>query len=207
MSTNALVYLNPGLPIRIENADRLVYLPDGSQHVLDKNDRPLFTAPPKTGVCIVMEYAQTDEPTEAQVARFAREEHAERIAKQHRQERAAEMTQPIQKVAPEMVNVNRETGTVAPVPPVRPVVPLTLQQRQQFPDVKEFGPRLVTPPPGMVSVTPSEDVPSDVTGEMVVPDFREAPTGAIPESGESSSQQSPKHEETDKTSEPGAAAS
>lgn len=210
MST-ALIYLTPGLPVRIENADRLVYLPDGSQHVLDAHDRPLFAAPPKTGVCIVMEYAQNEDPKNSQVASFAKREHAERVEKQHREEVAAERTQQFPKVeqnAPvDVVNVNQSTGHVAPVHPITPVQVSPLQQRpaSPFPPVAQFGPRPQMQP-GDVKVRRASEVPGDVTGEMVVPDFPGAPSGAIREQGEFSSPQSPKHGEKGSMSGPGRAA-
>jgi hypothetical protein len=200
-----MIYLTPGLPVRIENADRLVYLPDGSQHVLDAHDRPLFTAPPKTGVCIVMEYSAVEEPKGSQVASFAKREHAERAEQTRREEVAADQTQQFPQVqqgpSPDMVNVNPSTGHVAPVHPIVPVQVSPLQQRPQspFPPVAQFGPRPQGMQPGGVKVHPAAEVPSDVTGEMVTPDFREAPTGAIPEQEEPSSPQSPEHEETRRT--------
>lgn len=186
MST-AVVYINPALPIRIEHADRMVYLADGSQHVLDANDRPLFTAPAGTGVCIVMEYSVDKEPDEAQVAPFARREHAEKVQKQHRDEVAAEKTQPIQQLRPEqmdMVNVSPSTGTV--VPAVSPVVPLQMARgKVPFPPVQEIRPQQVEVP-GDMSVKMSAEVPGDVTGEVRLPDFSVSPKEGIPGSGESS---------------------
>jgi hypothetical protein len=186
VSTNALVYLNPSLPIRIENADRLVYLPDGSQHVLDANDRPLFVAPAGAGVCIVMEYAQNEDAKESQVAPFAREEHVQKQEQSRREEVAAEQTQQFSRV-PDVVNVNQSQ-----------VVPLGR--------IARFEPRPQQMQPGEVKVQTAAEVPSDVTGEVVMPDFPGAPTGAIPESEGSSSPQSPQQGETRKTPGPGRAA-
>lgn len=210
MSTNALVYINPALPIRVENVDRLVYLPDGSQHLLDVHDRPLFSSPAGTGVVIIMEYAKDEDPKEEQVARFAVQEHKHKQEMARRVERSTEKTQAIQQIPteqrPDMVNVNRQ-GVVAPVAPAPEwPVPVPLQQRSPFPKVAEFGPRPVMQP-GETKVHTAAEVPNDVTGEMVVPDFPEAPKGAIRESEESSSPQSPEHGETDKTPEPDRAAS
>lgn len=181
MSTSAIVYMN-ALPITIQNVARHIYLPDGSQHLLDSHDRSLFCAPASAGVVIVMEYAVNEDPSEQQVARFAAKEHAESAERQRREESAAEMTQPIHKVpAPEMVNVNPSMGTVAPIVPVQPV-----PQRAPFPVVQELRTSRVAVPPGEMDVKKSSEVPGDVTGEMVVPDFSPSPKEGTPESAESS---------------------
>ena len=212
MSTNAIVYMNPALPIRVENVDRLVYLPDGSQHLLDVHDRPLFTAPAGTGVVIIMEYAKNEDAKPEQVAPFAREQHKQKQEIRRREEVATEKTQQIEQIRPDqrpdVVNVNPQGG-VAPVVTVAPVMPVvtSLQQRTPFPRVAEFGPRPMMKP-GDVTVRSAAEVPNDVTGEMVVPDFPGAPKGAIREQREeSSSPQSPEQGATEQTSEPGRAAS
>lgn len=193
MSTAALVYLNPALPVRIENADRLVYLPDGSQHVLDKHDRPLFSTPPGTGVSIVMEYAVDEDPTEAQVAPFAREEHKTKLELVRREESAAEQTQAIQQINQEdMVNVNRSTGVASPVVPIQPVWPLHQRRGGPFPTVAEFTPRPVMQP-GEVKVQTSDEVSNDATGEMVVPGFPPSP-----QKGDSESEETSKTDEHDR---------
>lgn len=206
MSTNAIIYINPALPIEVQNVDRLVYLPDGSQHLLDKHDRPLFIAPANAGVVIFMQYALDEEPKEEQVAPFAREQHRKKLEMVKREEAAAELTQQFPKITEEdMVNVSPHTGVATSVMPIHPV---PLQQRAPFPNprVAEFGPRSVQWP-GAVTVRTSAEVPDDVTGEVVMPDFQEAPKGATQELAESSSPQSPEFGETEQTSEPGRAAS
>jgi len=68
MATTCKVYLSDGLPIEVRNAHRAVYFPDGSLHILDKSDRPVFIGAPGRYVGVNMEYALDENPEQKQTA-------------------------------------------------------------------------------------------------------------------------------------------
>ncbi|MFE9742974.1 hypothetical protein [Streptomyces sp. NPDC006477] len=170
MGTQAKVYLNPSLPIVIEKVHRHVYLPDGSQHLLDENDRPLFTAPASAGVVVVMEYAVNEDPSPKQVAAFAR---------------PAERQQKTEVPTPRPEAVTEKTQPIRVPSPVVPVTVVPVGSRPQFPNVAEFRPPQ-QPKPGDVRVQSLADRPSDTTGEMVRPDFLSGPSSTSTETGKTS---------------------
>ena len=61
MATTCKVYLSDGLPIEVNNAHRVLYFPDGSAHIFDKHDRPVFVAAPGRYSAISIDYALDEE--------------------------------------------------------------------------------------------------------------------------------------------------
>jgi hypothetical protein len=161
MATTCKVYLSDALPIEVRNAHRALYFPDGSVHVLDKKDRPVFIAAPGRFTAVVMEYALDEEAEESQ-----------------------KVPAPMQK------RPSREIVPVVPIQPKQETPPQRPQGPQGpppgFPPVGESKPAPESTP-GEVRISSLQERGSDAetTHEMKIPlkevphqDFLTAPKAA-----------------------------
>ena len=170
MATTAKVYLSDGLPIEVPEAHRMIYFPDGSAHILDKQNRPVFIGAPGRFVCVVMEYAKNEDPDPVQSV-------PDNVVK--RPTAAIVPVVPQQPTGPQQTHVEdtqpfkHEWERVDGPPP-------------GFPPVGESRPAQ-RPEPGQVTVTPLQDRGPDgeTTSEIPIPakqvghqDFLRAPQSA-----------------------------
>lgn len=173
----AKIYVD-ALPIEIEGAHRVVYLPDGSQHVLDTMDRPLFSSGPRSNVVIVMSYSRNESPDPKQMARFVvpapvanpqRPPTPIELSKSHPptetaiepQEKAEEITQPMKKIP------------AFPTPAAPSPTPPAPSRSRKF------------IPTRSMRVEKLADLAGEVTGEIPLPNFTHTSTGQGSGSGQS----------------------
>ncbi|GAA2554826.1 hypothetical protein GCM10010423_65000 [Streptomyces levis] len=161
------VYLSDALPVDIRNAHRVIYFPDQSVHILDKEDRPVFIAAPGRYVGVYMEYPENEEADPKQKLP------------------APVVKRPTAAVVPVKPKSPEGTPAVEDTQPFRPEWEKTDGPPQGFPPVGEAKPA-DRPTPGEVKVTPlSERVDGETTHEMNIPvkvvehqDFPKAPQTA-----------------------------
>jgi hypothetical protein len=167
MATTCKVYLSDALPIEVPDAHRAVYFPDGSVHILDKDERVVFIAAPGRFSAVMMGYAKNEDVDERQKVPGAM------------QKRPSAAIVPVVPIQPQPT---RES----PPQPTPPHWEKVDGPPQGFPPVGESKPGPMSTP-GEVKITSLQDRGPDgeTTHEMNIPivktahqDFLQAPQTA-----------------------------